>query len=373
MSQNGEYPLTQLYFYLTEGCNLRCRHCWLAPAYQPVPNENKALPFELFKSILDQAGEMGLRTVKLTGGEPLLHPRIREFIDEVHRRRLRLVVETNGVLCTTQLARQIAAGENGTFVSVSLDGADAETHEYVRGVKGCFEAALAGVRNLVQAGIKPQIIMAVMRKNIHQMESVVRLAETLGAGSVKFNPVTPIERGKHMRNSSETLTVSELIEVGLWTESELARSTDLRLYFAHPSAFRPLSRLFGIDGGECYHCGLFNVLGVLAHGTYALCGIGTSVRELVFGHAHHDRLKRIWENSPVLNEIRASIPERLEGICSMCVHRQACLGACLAQNFYASKRLTSSFWFCEAAYEMGCFPPTRLRQGAEKSVPSQPV
>jgi MoaA/NifB/PqqE/SkfB family radical SAM enzyme len=64
-------------------------------------------------------------------------------------------------------------------VSVSLDGSDAETHEWVRGVEGCFEAALQGIRNLVAAGIRPQLIMSLMRKNVGQIEPLVRMAESL--------------------------------------------------------------------------------------------------------------------------------------------------------------------------------------------------
>ena len=100
---------------------------------------------------------MGLTSVKLTGGEPLLHPAIADILELTRTENLGLVVETNGVLCTPILAKKIAACKN-PFVSVSLDGSDAETHEWLRGVQGCYEATLRGVRNLVDAGLKPQLI-----------------------------------------------------------------------------------------------------------------------------------------------------------------------------------------------------------------------
>jgi molybdenum cofactor biosynthesis enzyme MoaA len=71
------YPLNQIYFYLTEGCNLRCRHCWVAPKYQSGSNSYPALDLDLFKSIIEQAKHLGLTGVKLSGGEPLLHPEIK--------------------------------------------------------------------------------------------------------------------------------------------------------------------------------------------------------------------------------------------------------------------------------------------------------
>ena len=179
--ESRKYSLNQIYFYLTEGCNLRCRHCWIAPKYQSEANQYPALDLDLFKSIIEQAKPMGLSGVKLTGGEPLLHPQINEILEYIQTEDLRLTVETNGVLCTAELAEKVAECKN-TFVSVSLDGADSGTHEWVRGVEGCFEAALKGIGNLVEVGLRPQIIMSIMRQNKDQMESVVRLAERLGAG-----------------------------------------------------------------------------------------------------------------------------------------------------------------------------------------------
>jgi len=156
--ENHKYPLNQIYFYLTEGCNLRCRHCWIAPKYQSEGNSYPALDLDLFKSIIEQAKPLGLTGVKLTGGEPLLHPEIYEILEYIRTEDLSLTVETNGVLCTAELAQKMAACTD-PFVSVSLDGAEVETHEWVRGVEGCFEDALEGIRNLMDAGLKPKIIM----------------------------------------------------------------------------------------------------------------------------------------------------------------------------------------------------------------------
>jgi SynChlorMet cassette radical SAM/SPASM protein ScmF len=171
------YPLNMIYFYLTEGCNLACRHCWIAPKYQPEGRSYPALDLELFRFIIEQAKALGLSGVKLTGGEPLLHPQIHEILEYVRKEDLHLVVETNGVLCTPELAEEMASCRH-PFVSVSLDGVKAETHEWVRGVEGCFEATIKGIQNLVNAGFKPQIIMTIMRQNRDQIEAMVRLAES---------------------------------------------------------------------------------------------------------------------------------------------------------------------------------------------------
>ncbi|NIQ38082.1 MAG: SynChlorMet cassette radical SAM/SPASM protein ScmF [Proteobacteria bacterium] len=357
-SENREFALNQLYFYLTEGCNLRCRHCWIAPGYQAVGRTYPALDFELFRSVVEQAKPLGLSGVKLTGGEPLLHTRIREILDLIRTEGLCLTVETNGVLCTPELALKIAECKN-PFVAVSLDGADAETHEWLRGVDGCFETAVDGIRNLVETGLQPQVIMTIMRRNKCQMEAVVRFAESLGAGSVKFNMVQPTARGENMHRAEENLPIEELVELGRWVENTLSASTPLRLVYSHPMAFRPLSNMLGSNGDSCGVCGILGILGVLGDGSYALCGIGESVPELVFGHATTDRLKEVWGNTPVLIELREGLPHRLEGICGDCLMKARCLGACVAQNYYRTKNIWAPFWYCEEAYGKGLFLGSR--------------
>jgi SynChlorMet cassette radical SAM/SPASM protein ScmF len=357
------YPLNMIYFYLTEGCNLACRHCWIAPKYQSEGHSYPALDVQLFNSIIKQAKSLGLSGVKLTGGEPLLHPQIREILDVIRKEDLRLIVETNGVLCTPELAQEMVFSKN-SFVSVSLDGVDAETHEWLRGVPGCFEAAIEGIKNLVSAGFKPQIIMTLMRRNRDQIVAMVHLAEQLGAGSIKFNVLQPTARGEKMHEAMETLNIEELVELGRWVETALSASTSLRLIYSHPMAFRPLGKMFGSNGDGCAVCGILGILGVLADGSYALCGIGETIPELVFGHANKDLLNDVWHNNPVLNEIREGMPHRFEGICKSCVVKNICLGSCVAQNYYRSKNLWAGYWYCDEAKNLGLFPKTRVVPGS---------
>jgi len=364
-TKEREFPLNQIYFYLTEGCNLRCRHCWIQPKHQSDDRSYPMLEVDLFRSIIQQAKPLGLSSVKLTGGEPLLHPDIYEILDVIHSEELRLTVETNGVLCTLGLAKKMKATSENPFVSVSIDGADPETHEWVRGVEGCFDKALNGIRNLVNAGFRPQIIMSVMKRNKDQIEPFVRMAEALGAGSVKFNLIQPTARGEKMHEAGETLTIHELVELGEWVENSLSASTDLRLVYSHPAAFRSLSSMFGGDGSGCGVCGIFGILGVLGDGSYALCGIGETVPEMVFGHARKDSLADVWNNTLILNEIREGLPKRLSGICGDCVMKGICLGSCIAQNYYRSKDLWAPFWYCEEAKKANIFPETRVRSALQ--------
>ena len=128
---------------------------------------------------------------------------------------------------------------------------------------------------------------------------------------------------------------------------ELAPATPVKLYFDYPLAFRPLSRLFHGEGNGV--CGILGILGVLATGHYALCGIGENVPELVFGQVGIDPLEQMWTQHPVLTSLHEGLPGRLEGICSRCLMKRRCLGSCIAQNYYRTGGLWAPFWFCEEA------------------------
>lgn len=359
--ENHSYPLQTIYFYLTEGCNLKCRHCWIAPPYQSTVKANSYLPLDLFASIIDQAKPLGLVNVKLSGGEPLMHPDIIGLLDIVKQEQLGLVIETNGILCIGNIAEKIASLKN-PFVSVSLDGARAESHEWVRGVDGCFEEALEGIRSLVELGIKPQIIMSLMSVNKTELADMLDLAENLGAASVKFNIIEPLSRGESMHELEQTLTIEELVDIGNWIETELARSASIPIYHSHPLAFKPLSSMFSSPEDSCRVCNIKGILGVLADGSYSICGIGTSVPELIFGKASKDMLKDIWHNHEILDVIRKDLPDKLEGICGECLMKQMCSGACVAQNYYKYGSILAPHWYCEAAIEKGLFPEGRLNR-----------
>ena len=153
----GVPQLGTMYAYLTEGCNLACRHCWLAPAYDPR-GAKKAMPApELFETALAEALPLGLGAVKLTGGEPLLHPEFLRLVGAARAHDLRVTIETNGVLLTPALAGELAALGVG-FVAVSIDAADAALHDEIRGVRGAHAKAVAAVRALVAAGIDSEIM-----------------------------------------------------------------------------------------------------------------------------------------------------------------------------------------------------------------------
>ena len=319
------------------------------------------LSLEIFEKVIEEAKPLGLKSVKITGGEPLINPNFTDMLHIVSRERLGLVVETNATLCEPKHAEAIKSACEKPFVSVSLDGIDADTHEYIRGVRGSYDSALRGIANLVNAGIRPQVIFTVMRRNQHQIDLMPGFAVSLGAGSVKFNVVQPSERGQKLHQERQTLNIEELVALGRRMDTPVFSSGPIPVYFDHPAAFRPLGKIATSNGPVV--CGIKRIIGVLPTGEYALCGIGAKIRELTFGCVGQQPLADVWNDHPVLRSVRNDLPGGLSGICSECIMKKMCMGHCVAQNFYRSHYLLAPFWYCEDAKNAGLFPNSRLING----------
>jgi len=354
-----KYKLNTIYFYLTNGCNLNCRHCWTAPTCKPDAEKNKFLDVGLFKDIIEQAIPMGLSAVKFSGGEPLLHPGIEKMIEFIQQKNIFLIIETNGSLCSPALAKQISRCK-GVGLAVSLDGVKAETHDNIRMVSGCFNKAIQGIKNLVDAGVYPQIIMSVMKENKDEIWPMIELSESLNAQSVKFNFVAPVSRGESLANQGLLLGIKEILFLHKWIDNDLGGMAKISVSTNLPLAFKSLGRIFDPAGIGCSRCDVFELLGVLADGSFALCGIGENLSQFVFGNANQQRVDEVWNNAPFLLQLREDLPLRLKGICSMCVLKNICLGYCVAMNYYVKREWLAPCWICEEAYRQGLFPDSRI-------------
>ena len=346
--------LNQIYFYLTKGCNLCCRHCWLNPAHQVKEKTYPELKPEHFKSAIQQAIPLGLARVRLTGGEPLLNSRIGEILDYLAETDLQVGIETNGVLCTPEIAEKISECKK-IFVSISLDSTERDVHESIRGVKGCFDSTVNGIKLLVKAGVTVQIIMTLMQCNKDHAQKMIQFAESLNVESVKFNVMQPTGRGKSMHEREMSLSVEESIKLAAWIENELAPESKIRVAFDHPAGFLPVDWILD----KKYKFGLCNILGaigVLAEGKWALCGIGDVIPDLVMGDIDKDPLDEIWKNNHILQDLRRGLPSKLEGICSDCILNELCFGCCVAQNYFRKNSIWAPHWFCEEAETKGLFP-----------------
>ena len=349
-------PLRTFYLYLTAGCNLACRHCWISPRYQANGGSGGHLDLGLLERAIVEARPVGLTSVKLTGGEPTLHPDFGALCELLARHGLAFWMETNGVLigpAEAALLRRLGM----RFCSVSLDGASAETHDYQRAVPGAFERALAGIACLVAEGIRPQAILTLTRDNAHELFDLFRLAAKIGCSSVKVNLLEPTGRGQLMTVGNRGFSSAELLALGRRVEAFEAEA-GIPLHYSWPPAFWSLQRILR---GDTNTCGIHGILGILADGTLAMCGIGRHLEELVYGRLGECDVAEVWRNHPRLRELRALAPADLDGVCGRCVHGGSCFGSCRANTYNASRSLRAPYKLCQDAFELGLFPATRLR------------
>jgi SynChlorMet cassette radical SAM/SPASM protein ScmF len=357
----GVPALTSFYLYLTNGCNLRCRHCWITPKFvNGEPDPGDCLDPELLRKAVREAKPLGLSAAKLTGGEPVLHPQFVEIVDLLTDEGLALTMETNGTLIDADLARHLKDESNLNFVSVSLDGPNAEVHDAFRGVPGSFDAAVRGLRHLVDVGFAPQVIMSLHRDNVQSIEDMVALAVDMGAGSIKFNPVMPSGRGMKMYESNDTLSAVDVLGWAHSIRGKLQDRTSIQLILSTPLALYTLSELWKMRPASA--CRVRNILGILGDGETALCGIGRNIPALCFGNLRDNSIRNIWLNTETLIKLRQDLDHGYTGICKDCIHARKCLTWCVAQNYLDNGALVSPSWLCAELFNQGQFPGSRLRQ-----------
>ena len=355
--------LKVFYLYLSAGCNLHCRHCWITPTFvqgRPVPAE--CMDFDLLKGAVAEAKPMGLSAAKLTGGEPTLHPGFRKIVDFLTAEGLDVSMETNATLIDRELAVHLREKTSLKRVSVSLDSPDALEHDRFRGAKGAFDDAVRGIGHLVAAGLRPQIIMSVYRGNLDRIEALIELAIRLGASSVKFNPVTHSGRGAELHRQGWGLDFDEQMALIHRVRGPLQDRYPVHLGVMAPPAMATAKELlrFGGDGAGCH---VRHILGILGTGEMALCGIGRNVPELCFGKLGKDRVRDVWMGHPVLRQMRKDLAGPFPGICGDCLHAGRCMTHCLAQNFEANGQLVSPSPLCAEAERRGVFPASRRKHG----------
>jgi MoaA/NifB/PqqE/SkfB family radical SAM enzyme len=155
---------------LTYNCNLRCKMC----PFWKLASADSSLEQE--KAILKQVYNSGACGVAFEGGEPLLRPDLVDILAFSRSLPLHTSLITNGTLLESRID-EIASYINGV-IYVSLDGLD-KTHDIIRGVKGTFKKALAGIV-AAQRKCPVTINTTVMAENIDEIESLVQLAKELG-------------------------------------------------------------------------------------------------------------------------------------------------------------------------------------------------
>ena len=319
MSAPGEYTPRLIAWELTRSCPLACKHC---RASAGGSYEGELATDECFR-LLDSIAAMAKPIIILTGGEPLLRADICDIAARAVALGLRCVLATCGAPLDDAMAGRIkAAGVE--HISVSIDGASAETHDEFRGVEGAFESALRGIEAAKRAGVGFQINTTVTAGNVGELDDIRRLAIELGASV--FNPflLVPTGRGKQLAGMALS---AEQYEQTLHRLAAMQADGEIPIRVTCAPHYQRIVRQLGLESGHGAGCMGGKQFAFISHrGKVQICGFleceAGDVRSSDFDFAE------IWRDSQLFAEMRD--PSARRGKCGRCEFLEVC-GGCRAR------------------------------------------
>ncbi len=179
---------------ITRRCNLKCMHCYSDSDSCHYDGE---LDDEQCREVLRDLAGFGVPAVLLSGGEPLLRPRLFELAEYARTLGLRLTLSTNGTLVSPHAAARIKH-IGFSYVGISLDGIG-EVHDHFRGRDGAFDKALAAFRNCREVGQKVGLRLTLTRQTVQEIDRILDFIEKEDVPRVCFYHLVYSGRGADLQ------------------------------------------------------------------------------------------------------------------------------------------------------------------------------
>ena len=301
---------------LTYGCNLACIHC-LSSSGRRDPRE---LSTAECKAVIDELQKLQVFYVNIGGGEPTIRPDFFELIEYCVDHGVGVKFSTNGSQINATAAERLS-GNDYIDIQISLDGANRETNDAVRG-DGSWDMAITAMDNLAAAHFGQfKISVVITRHNVDQLDDFEALAAKYGA-ELRLTRLRPSGRG------AET-----------WDQLHPTNAQQRELYnwiITRPNV---------LTGDSFFH---LSALGESLPGLN-LCGAGRIVCLIdPIGDVYacpfviHDEFKAgnvlqeggfatVWKASELFLELREP---QSAGACASCGSFDACQGGCMAAKFF---------------------------------------
>jgi radical SAM protein with 4Fe4S-binding SPASM domain len=323
---------------ITNRCNLYCKHCFNRSGEGAV----QELALADLLSLFDQVLEMGVTTIRISGGEPTLHPDFATIVAKAHQLGLRVSINSHGVY-PASIREQIAGLPVDLFI-VSLDGLQ-KANDSIRG-KGVFDRAVDTVAWLRSLGRSVVLGVHLARSNVADVEGLIALAAELDAG-VKFSPLRPVGRAQEYLHDQ---VLSPLVFLGAVRTITRLRanypdihiSTDFDILRPVESSGPPPPARASCPAGR-------SMLNVNYDGyVYPCAFLVTPQQEFAAGHLSEAPLLTLWQESPVFLPFRTL---EKDAQCQSCfAYGQSCLGGCLAMSYFITGRLDAHDPTCFIEY-----------------------
>jgi len=316
--------LRLFFLELTPACNNACVGCGNVFAgdrsFQPLSARE-------WYVILDKIAPAAC-FLEITGGEPTLHPEIREFIEHVETLGTPFNLLTNGRWPEPDVVVSLLTRASClNSILVSLHGASADSHETFTRVPGSFAETVDNIRRAVDAGLSVTTSTVLTRQNRSEIESIVALGQELGASGAAFERYIGVPFPEWEPSEVELCEVVKLIDVLGDTNrqgdavkgdqrSEVEQSLDgapVRFGVPIPHCFVPNSS-HGCRAGTAQAT-------IDPEGNVRPCNYA----QVQCGNLLVQSLEEIWQ-SAAMEEWRRMIPDE----CLECRDFEECRGGCRA-------------------------------------------
>lgn len=344
----GISPLMSTSIRLTKRCNLRCKHCYANGG----ENCGKELSLNEVKSILDQLSKLSVSEVFFTGGEPFIRKDIVDILEYANKLKLNILISSNGHFITPDIVSRISNIDFKMF-QISIDGAK-DSHIRNRGERSWIDAENA-ISRIVSGGISNTTIGSVILKDVSDYAHIIKYCAEKGVSWFALMLLIEAGRAKDMSGPAGK-ELRDILEPLFENYDSISRSVEFSPNTTLPPALVPQKMREQNVHHKFACCSFPYILGIEANGDVAPCDGFFAFPEMIVGNIYEQSLLEIWENSPILQDIRRITFHDLKGVCSKCKYVEYCGGGCRASAYNKYHDLTMPDPACQQYYEDGIFP-----------------
>ncbi len=188
----GRCPL-MFYYEVTQACDLVCKHCRASAQKNPDPDE---LTTEQSLALIDQVASFSRPPMLvLTGGDPLKRADLFDLIGRAIDSGLQVALTPSATPLATFEAFDKVRQAGVRRLGISLDGADAKTHDAFRGWEGSFQRTLRMLADARQLEMLVQVNTSITRRNFRQIDAMAELLTDQGIAMWSVFFLVPVGRG----------------------------------------------------------------------------------------------------------------------------------------------------------------------------------